>query len=114
MATRTSPAESALRLLRRAYRNHDASGGTKPLLVGELNPHNRAAALALFPRPEGSAVWRLCHLILQMDPVTYLDRFDRANLCSGDWDPERARSEADALVSLRTGRDFILLGARVA
>lgn len=83
----------------------------KPLLIGESNPYGGNPEHALFPWPEGCSGWRLCHRVLDLDPVYYLEAFDRANLIVGDtWSIPAARTAAAALTHDRR----ILLGAKVA
>lgn len=88
----------------------------KPLLVGETNPYQAdprfAQLYALYPDPPGCAGWRLCKLIMQLEPDDYLARFDRVNLCDGKWGMREARGRA---VEIRSGerRPVVLLGAKV-
>lgn len=91
--------------------SHAIEWSTRPLLVGELNPYGSDPRRALAPLPPGAAGGRLCK-VLGMSPKEYLKAFDRANLCVGDWDDDRARDRARSLLrSPRAG--FVLLGAKV-
>jgi hypothetical protein len=86
----------------------------KPLVVGEANPYGGDPYFALYPKPENSAGWRLCHLVLGFEYAkTYLDLFDRVNLCPRDWSMKVARERA---VQLRSVPAFqaVLLGRKVA
>lgn len=88
----------------------------KPLLVGEHNPYGSHPEFALYPEPERSAGGRLCRLVLALDPDEYLERFDRANLCTGSWNLRAAADEAARLrlEAANTGRrTIVLLGAKV-
>jgi hypothetical protein len=80
--------------------------------VGESNPYGGNPVYALYPEPHGCTGWRLCHLILKMDPGVYRDTYGRANLVRGAWSMPRAREAAAALRA--TGHRFVLLGAKVA
>lgn len=79
-------------------------------LVGEANPYGSDPYFALYPSPEGSSGHRLCCLILGMARSDYLERFDRVNLCIGQWNAREAAGKAFLLV----GRKCILLGSKVA
>jgi len=85
---------------------------TRPLLVGESNPHGPPSA-ALYPYPIGSSGWHL-RQILGLTPREYLDAFDRVNLCGSSWSLAEARSWASRLREhAPPGFRWILLGARV-
>lgn len=84
----------------------------KPLIVGEQNPYGSDAHFALYPRPEGSAGWRLCHKVLGLSEDEYLGNFDRCNLCDGRWDTWDARLSARTIVFVRPVA--VLLGRKVA
>lgn len=86
------------------------------ILVGEDNPHSIAPRHALYPLPVGSAGGRLCRLIMEMDPKTYIRRFQRVNLCgSGRWSAASAREHADIirLAAWDNHSTLVLLGAKV-
>lgn len=87
----------------------------KPLLVGEANPYQTdprlAQRFALYPDPPGCAGWRLCKLVMGLEPADYLTRFDRANLCDGKWGMREARARA-AEIQKRLGVS-VLFGAKV-
>ena len=87
----------------------------KPLLVGEANPYGGDPEFALYPSPARCAGHRLCHLVMQLDPDDYLERFDRANLCPSRWSMRAARAGAASLRAERAaaGAVVVLLGARV-
>ena len=88
---------------------------TKPILIGELNPYGPDPEFAMYPSPRGCAGWRLCHLVLKMDPDDYLEAFDRRNLLvASKWSAPRAREAAAQLVRESNGAPLILLGAKVA
>jgi hypothetical protein len=81
--------------------------------VGESNPYGGDDEFALYPSPHGCTGWRLCHLILKMDPDVYCDRYTRVNLVRGKWTMRAARAAVDALRA--DGKSlFVLLGAKVA
>lgn len=80
------------------------------LLVGESNPYSDDPDFALYPRPRGSAGWRLCTAILGMTTSDYLRTFERVDLVSGRWRIAEARATAAQL----THRRRVLLGAKVA
>jgi len=85
----------------------------KPLLVGELNPYGSDPRYALYPMPERSAGGRLCK-ILGLTMREYLSRFDRTNLCTGEWKLQAAREAAWNLsVAVKESRPIILLGVKV-
>lgn len=84
---------------------------SRPLLVGELNPHSDDPRLALYPAPVFPSGWRLAQ-ILGMGCAEYLERFERTNLCSGFWSTEVAERRARQLA--RQGRPIVMLGRRVA
>jgi hypothetical protein len=87
----------------------------RPLIVGELNPFGRDDCYALYPAPDGCSGHRLCCLILGMRCHTYLEAFDRVNLCSGQWRTRNARRRARELIrESGPGRKFILCGAKVS
>lgn len=85
----------------------------RPLLIGEANPYGADPEFALFPAPERSAGWRLCRLVLGLPRLTYMDLFDRVNLCPKNWNMKEARTRA---VQLRSVPAFqaVLLGRKVA
>lgn len=87
----------------------------KPLLVGEANPYQSdprlAQRFALYPDPPGCAGWRLCKLVMELEPEDYLARFDRVNLCAGKWGMREARARAEEL--LGTTYTLVLLGSKV-
>jgi hypothetical protein len=84
----------------------------KPLLVGEVNPYGPAEEFALYPDPPGCAGWRLCRLVMRLEPDDYLDRFDRVNLCAHKWSAPEARRRADEIS--RDARTYVLLGRKVS
>jgi hypothetical protein len=102
----------------------------KPLLVGESNPYGNDPDYALYPFPENSAGYRLCHVVLGMTMREYMRAFDRVNLMSGSkkWSLPGAREAARELLDrtpkgesavlpshrIEFGQPLILLGARVA
>lgn len=90
---------------------------TRTWLIGEFNPYQRIGAdhtYALYPDPPNSSGGRLCHLILRMDPDTYVDTFERRNLLQDKWSMPRARESACRLM-LESGHDpLVLCGAKVA
>lgn len=88
----------------------------RPILVGELNPRDSDPRLALYPVPLSGAGGRLCHKVMGLSPEEYLTRFDRVNLCAGEWDPEAAEQRASELLDARPrgGRVLVLLGRKVA
>ncbi len=84
----------------------------KPLIVGEMNPYGADPYYALYPAPDGCSGHRLCSLILGMHRKTYLESFDRVNLCDGKWSMPAARKRAQELFTYK-GK-IIALGAKVA
>lgn len=88
----------------------------RPLLVGESNPYGDDSAFALYPMPRGCAGWNLCHRILRMDSMQYIQAFGRVNLLKrGEWSARDARQAAiDLLCARDVVEPLILLGARVA
>ena len=86
---------------------------TRPLLVGEDNPHSADPRMALHPLLAGAAGSRLA-AILGLDAASYLGAFDRTNLCATSWNLREARAFAARTLLARAGRGaLILLGARV-
>lgn len=85
----------------------------KPMLVGENNPYGDDDYFSLYPRPQGSAGWRLCHLILGMYAHDYLEVFDRTNLVAGRWSASQARRSA-ALILSSPKQKLILCGSKVS
>src|SRR6185369_847576 len=81
-------------------------------IVGESNPYGADPYYALYPAPDGCSGHRLCCLILGMHRHTYLDTFERVNLCEGRWSMKDARAKAQSLWPHK-GK-FILLGVKVA
>lgn len=89
----------------------------RPLLVGEDNPYSLDPNMALYPYPERSAGWRLATEILGLHRATYLEIFERINLCSGKWSARQARLAAQAIARVRAmapSAVTILCGAKVA
>lgn len=89
----------------------------KPLIVGENNPYVGGGGcepddtFALYPEPRGCAGWRLCHLILRMEPDIYLGAFDRCNLLHQEkWSIKSARHQAN---KIKDNRNCIILGSKV-
>lgn len=87
---------------------------TRPLFIGEMNPYGPAHEFALWPGPPGCAGDRLCRVVLGLEPEEYLRRFERTNLCLGQWDPRAAREAADGLMTRPGSQPFVLLGKKVA
>ena len=85
----------------------------RPLLVGEVNPYGSNPDYALWPYPEHASGSRLCRLVMGLQPVDYLRRFDRANLCEGRWSLKLAREAALGLLSARRGGPIVLCGQLV-
>lgn len=99
----------------------------KPLLVGEANPYQSdprlAQHFALYPDPPGCAGWRLCKLVMGLEPEDYLARFDRVNLCDGKWGMKEAKEKASSYFTQRVEvarllgadikRPIVLFGAKV-
>lgn len=79
----------------------------KPLLVGESNPYGSDPKYALYPWPEQSAGARLCHKILGLQRLEYLERFDRVNLCAHRWNTSEARVHAQKIIE--QGRRYVVL-----
>lgn len=84
----------------------------KPVIVGELNPYGGSDKFALYPSPDGCSGHRLCCLILGMSRRSYLESFERANLCSGKWSVPAARKRAQELVD--NHQRLILCGSKVS
>lgn len=86
----------------------------RPLLIGEANPYGGDPYFALYPEPAGCAGDRLCHLVLGFEYAkSYLDLFDRVNLCPRDWNAKEARGNAVRLASVPAFQ-AVLLGRKVA
>lgn len=89
----------------------------KPLLIGEQNPYQTdpriAQRFALYPDPPGCAGWRLCKLVMGLEPADYLTRFDRVNLCAGKWSTRTAHTSA-IQIQANSDRTLVLLGAKVS
>ncbi len=86
----------------------------KPLLVGESNPYGADPYYALYPAPDGCSGHRLCCLILGMSRKSYLEAFDRVNLCDGPWSLPEARERAVQILTERIGEcKLILCGQKV-
>lgn len=88
--------------------------GYKPLLVGEVNPYGSRPKYALYPEPERATGDRLCRLVMGLEHDDYLERFDRANLCTGKWSAPAARSRAIDLIVEVGHHPIVLLGVKVA
>jgi hypothetical protein len=91
----------------------------KPLLVGESNPYQTNARMAmhfaLHPDPPHASGGRLCFFVMGLDAETYLRSFDRVDLCHPKWSLPQAREHAQALVSARSEIDVIVMcGTKVA
>lgn len=85
---------------------------SKPLLIGESNPYGSSPDFALYPSPRGCSGERLCRLVLALDPDEYLERFDRANLCAGNFSAPAAETRMWQLLAER--ERVVLLGRKVA
>ena len=87
------------------------------LLVGEINPYDADPRHALYHEPERSAGGRLCRLVCELRPSTYL-AMHRANLCTEKWSAPAARARAERLAGAVTPstpwRVIVLLGRKVA
>lgn len=90
---------------------------SKVLLVGESNPYGADPYYALYPAPDGCAGHRLCTLIMDLPRAQYVKRFDRVNLCAGEWSLKAARARMEELwqeaVELERPA-IVLLGRKVA
>lgn len=86
----------------------------RPLLVGESNPYGSAAEWALYPEPRGCSGDRLCRVVMGLQPEEYLRRFERTNLCRGEFVLSDARHRAVEILSEPEPRTLVLLGAKVA
>lgn len=85
----------------------------KPYLVGETNPVHPDPCFALYPEPKGCSGYRLCHLVLQLQPAVYLRDFERRDLLVGKWSLPRAREAAFKLAEEIGDAKVVLLGAKV-
>jgi len=87
----------------------------KPWLIGESNPYGGAPGYALYPEPPHCAGWRLCHKVLELEPMEYFRRFERRNLLEGGrWSVRAGRAAAGKLLEERGYAPLVLLGAKVA
>lgn len=87
----------------------------RPMLIGEDNPYGSDPQFALYCEPPHSAGGRLCRYVLGLRRSTYLDAFERANLCSTTWRAKEARDRAFEIMNQHEpGRWYILCGAKVA
>lgn len=89
----------------------------KPVIVGESNPYGPDEEFALYPAPHGCAGWRLCHLVMRLDPDVYVESFERVNLLhQARWSAPLARDAARQLVQHypEIDRIWILLGSKVS
>lgn len=87
---------------------------TKVWLIGEGNPYSRHPDDALLPFPTNSAGWRLCYKVLGVSEVTYLERYERANVCARAWSKAEATTNVPKLRARIGDAPYILLGAQVA
>jgi hypothetical protein len=101
-------------------RRRAAGDVSRPILVGEDNPHGGRPENALFCHPPGSAGERLQRVVLGVSQVDYLADFDRVNLCRGEWNSKEAGDRAQMIVeqmwincSLGRRSRVVLLGAKV-
>lgn len=89
----------------------------KPLLVGEANPYqvhpHLSQYFALYPHPPRCAGWNLCHRIMGLSENEYLARFERVNLCDGEWSMKKAKAQATFLFNNGRGRLHVLCGSKV-
>ena len=85
----------------------------KPFLIGESNPYGADPRFALYPEPRGCAGWRLCHLVLHVQPHRYRHDFERRNVLVGKWSAPRARDAAARLAAEIGDAKVVLLGAKV-
>ena len=89
-----------------------APAGCRVLLVGELNPYGAEPEFALYCHPPGCSGARL-RLILGLSEDLYLD-LHRANLCTGDWSKEQAKTKAVELLAPDSPWSvMVLLGRKV-
>lgn len=110
---------------RRGCEVFDLSGpapNPRGLLVGEAPGPNTDARLPLFPEPRNSAGGRLLKYA-DIDPVDWLGKLVRVNLCDEQWSARRAmRGRARIMMYLFDPRNWVdgeplrvlLLGQRVA
>lgn len=86
------------------------------LLVGEANPYGADPRYALYYDPERSAGGRLCRLVCELRPSTYL-AIHRANLCPSDWSTREAHRRALLIAGAQTPstpwRVIVMLGRKV-
>jgi hypothetical protein len=86
----------------------------KPFIIGESNPYGADPYFALYPAPKGCTGWRLCNLVLQMQPAAYLREFERRNVLEGPrWSAPAARAAASKLAEEIGEAKVVLLGAKV-
>lgn len=85
----------------------------KPLLVGEANPYGSDPQYALYPLPKQAAGYRLARLIMGVQMTTYLQRFDRINLCPSKWNISDARRMASEIRN-QNRTHVVLCGRKVA
>lgn len=91
----------------------------KPLIVGVSNPwqtdERRAMRYAMHPDPPHASGGRLCYRVMGLNEDSYLERFDRIDLCHPEWNMKQAREKAAKLVAERNQCDvLVLLGEKVA
>jgi hypothetical protein len=92
------------------------------LLLGEANPYGGDPRYALYPEPEGSSGWRLCHMVMGLRSQTYLDWFVRDNVFAtppAKWSIPAARRAAREVLARTFGnygndRVVVVLGRKVA
>lgn len=88
-------------------------------LIGEDNPYGTDPRYDLYPSPERSAGGRLCHKVLGIRMLDYLNPkiFARYNLCCFKWDAATAEMRAKQIYdqASNAGRDIliVMLGRKV-
>jgi hypothetical protein len=95
----------------------------KPVLLGMNNPVSDNPRHALYPSPHGCTGYRLWMMLKSRTGATekeYLDAFERRNVLTGPWFPERAREHLLGLgpddvpiVDVMRGRTVVCLGSEI-
>jgi hypothetical protein len=81
------------------------------LVVGEEGP---SGPMALFPYPVHRSGGRLCHRVMGVAPMWYVQSLDRTNLCHDGWDARTAARRAAEIATMTLPYDVVvLLGSRV-
>lgn len=90
----------------------------RPIIIGMNNPLSMEPGFELYPAPEGCSghrLWKMLNARTGASRMAYINKFERRNLCVGDWNARDAKMRAGEIINelWGSGRTVVLLGQEV-